>query len=45
MYNSSKFDMTLKTLMTQGWISQRVRTSPNLGLVLGDIQIAYIVLS
>ena len=28
----------------QGSISQRVRTSPNLGLFLGDIQIAWIVL-
>ena len=30
---------------TWGSISQRVRTSHNLGLVLGDIQIAWIVLS
>ena len=27
----------------RGWIPQRIRTSPNLGLVLGDIQIAWIV--
>ena len=32
-------------LLYLGSISQRVRTSPNLGLVLEDIQIAWIVLS
>ena len=33
------------SLSVQGLISQRVGTSPNLELVLGDIQIAWIVLS
>ena len=35
----------MKSLLEQGRISQRVRTGPNLGLVLGDIKNAWVVLS
>ena len=42
---STHFVSGLIKKQVQGWISQRVRTGPNLGLVLGEIQIAWIVLS
>ena len=36
---------SVNALKALGSISQRVRTGPNLELVLGDIQIAWVVLS
>jgi hypothetical protein len=39
------YDIACPKLVSQGSISQRARTSPNLGLVLGDIKNIWVVLS